>query len=120
MSAEMRSPNVSVTPINMEYMTPNQLTNGAQDLVAATSTVISTVGGVVKAVEVTEPPRTRSAPHPGVVLANGVADLDGPDAELARIELQSVNMRNKKTKQEELPRPMSWEGELSDGEREGA
>uniref|UniRef100_A0AAR5Q3S5 Nuclear hormone receptor FTZ-F1 beta n=1 Tax=Dendroctonus ponderosae TaxID=77166 RepID=A0AAR5Q3S5_DENPD len=119
MSAEMRSPNVSVTPINMEYMSPNQLMNGGQELVAATSTVISTVGGVVKSGEVTEPPRTRSAPHPGAVLANGVADIDGPDAELARIELQSVNMRSKTNKQEELPRPMSWEGELSDGEREG-
>lgn len=118
MSAEMRSPNVSVTPINMEYMPPSQMTNGGPES-GGTSTVISTVGGVVKSVGLTEPPRTRSAPHPAVVLANGVADVDGPDAELARIDFQSVNMRSKKNKMEELPRPMSWEGELSDGERDG-
>ncbi|KAF7266047.1 nuclear hormone receptor FTZ-F1 beta [Rhynchophorus ferrugineus] len=102
MSAEMRPPNVSVTPINMEY--------GAQP-----GPLINASGGV------TEPPRTRSAPHPSAVsLTNGVGnDVDGPDAELARIEFQAVNMRSKKNKGEELPRPMSWEGELSDGERDG-
>ncbi|XP_030756069.1 nuclear hormone receptor FTZ-F1 beta [Sitophilus oryzae] len=93
MSTDMRPPNVSVTPINMEY-------GGAQP-----------GGGVA------EPPRTRSAPHPAAAtpLANG-ADID---AELARIEFQAVNLRSKKSKAEELPRPMSWEGELSDGERDG-
>ncbi|XP_066263096.1 nuclear hormone receptor FTZ-F1 beta [Euwallacea similis] len=118
MSTEMRSPNVSVTPINMEYVPPSQLTNGGRET-GGISTVISTTGGVVKQVGVTEPPRTRSAPHPALVLTNGVGDIDGPDAELARIDFQSVNMRSKKNKQEELPRPMSWEGELSDGERDG-
>lgn len=109
MSTEMRSANVSVTPINMEYVPPTgQLTNG-------TATVINTTGGVVKSVGVTEPPRTRSAPHPLVP----VTDVDNTDLELARIEFQSVNMRSKKEKKDEVPRPMSWEGELSDGEREG-
>ncbi|XP_060526026.1 nuclear hormone receptor FTZ-F1 beta [Cylas formicarius] len=98
MATDMRSPNVSITPINMEPYTPTppQLTNG-----------------------VAEPPRTRSAPHPAAMgVTNGAPDVDVTDAEVARIEFQSVNMRNK-TKREEMPRPMSWEGELSDGEREG-
>ncbi|KAL1509419.1 hypothetical protein ABEB36_004161 [Hypothenemus hampei] len=122
MSNEMRSPNVSVTPINMDTYTPTascQLTNGTVTDSSAATTVINTVGGVVKSVGVAEPPRTRSAPHPALVLSNGGVDVDGPDPELARIEFQAVNMRSKKNKTEELPRPMSWEGELSDGERDG-
>lgn len=106
MPTEMRSANVSVTPINMEYVPAAQLTNGTPQSGS------NTTGGVVKSVGVTEPPRTRSAPHP----AN---DVDNTDLELARIEFQSVNMRSKKEKKDEVPRPMSWEGELSDGEREG-
>ncbi|CAG9857242.1 unnamed protein product [Phyllotreta striolata] len=75
MATDMRSPNVSVTPINVE------------------------------------PPRTAAA--------SSLADpLDGFDAEVARIDFRSVNMRSK-PKQEDVPRPMSWEGELSDGERDG-
>ncbi|XP_050508194.1 nuclear hormone receptor FTZ-F1 beta [Diabrotica virgifera virgifera] len=91
MATDMRSPNVSVTPINVEpYPPPGE-----------------------------PPQRTRSAPHPAALISNGTVDvLDSSDAEVARIDFQSVNMRSK-IKREDIPRPMSWEGELSDGEREG-
>nr|CAH7712170.1 unnamed protein product [Callosobruchus chinensis] len=80
----------------------------------------------VTAVNVDEPPqRARSAPHPAAAVGgathithNGTPDvLDSSDAEVARIDFHSVNMRSKK-KRDDLPRPMSWEGELSDGERD--
>lgn len=101
MAADMRSPNVSVTPINMEPYPPPVLTNGDHH-------------------PPSEPPqRTRSAPHPAALMTNGSADiLDSSDAEVARIDFQAVNMRSKK-KRDDIPRPMSWEGELSDGERDG-
>lgn len=91
MATDMRSPNVSVTPINVEpYPSPGE-----------------------------PPQRARSAPHPAALISNGIVDvLDSSDAEVARIDFQSVNMRSKKTR-EDIPRPMSWEGELSDGERDG-
>lgn len=88
----MRSPNVSVTPINMEqHYSPAAAatTNGMHEPVAAT--------------EPREPPDS------------------GSDAEVAQIDFQStVHLRNKKNQsdgreREEIPRPMSWEGELSDG-----
>lgn len=44
--------------------------------------------------------------------------LDSSDAEVARIDFHSVNMRSKK-KRDDIPRPMSWEGELSDAEKDG-
>lgn len=44
--------------------------------------------------------------------------IDSSDAEVARIDFHSVNMRSKK-KRDDIPRPMSWEGELSDGEKDG-
>lgn len=122
MAADMRSPNVSVTPINMEPYPPSVLSNGDHH-------------------PPSEPPqRTRSAPHPAALMTNGgykclvittrkkcglishdagSADiLDSSDAEVARIDFQAVNMRSKK-KRDDIPRPMSWEGELSDGERDG-
>lgn len=98
MAADMRSPNVSVTPINMEPPYPSTpLTNC--DLPTG------------------EPQRTRSAPHPG--LLNGDV-LDSSDAEVAQIDFQcAVNMRHKKKRDgADVPRPMSWEGELSDHERD--
>ncbi|KAJ8985722.1 hypothetical protein NQ317_014373 [Molorchus minor] len=100
MAADMRSPNVSVTPINMEPYPPPVLTNGDHR-------------------PPSEPPqRTRSAPHPAALMSNGSADLlDSSDAEVARIDFHAVNMRSKK--RDDIPRPMSWEGELSDGERDG-
>nr|XP_023023818.1 nuclear hormone receptor FTZ-F1 beta-like [Leptinotarsa decemlineata] len=101
MAADMRSPNVSVTPINMEPYPPPVLTNGDHH-------------------PPSEPPqRTRSAPHPAALTSNGTVDaLDSFDAEVARIDFHSINMRSKK-KRDDIPRPMSWEGELSDGERDG-
>ncbi|XP_018572279.1 nuclear hormone receptor FTZ-F1 beta isoform X1 [Anoplophora glabripennis] len=106
MAADMRSPNVSVTPINMEPYPPQVLSNGDHH-------------------PPSEPPqRTRSAPHPAALMTNdffysGSTDiLDSSDAEVARIDFQAVNMRSKK-KRDDIPRPMSWEGELSDGERDG-
>ncbi|KAL3277033.1 hypothetical protein HHI36_012395 [Cryptolaemus montrouzieri] len=85
MAAEMRSPNISVTPINVEvYHQPSP---------AATPSACEL------------PP-------------------DGADAEVARIEFHSasVSMRSKKQREEEggvhPPRPMSWEGELSDHEKD--
>ncbi|XP_045466530.1 nuclear hormone receptor FTZ-F1 beta [Harmonia axyridis] len=81
MAAEMRSPNISVTPINMEVYHQH---------------VPSSSSG--------EPPP------------------DVADAEVARIEFHSasVNMRskNKEDDGDRPPRPMSWEGELSDNERD--
>ncbi|KAJ8962063.1 hypothetical protein NQ314_005846 [Rhamnusium bicolor] len=101
MAADMRSPNVSVTPINMEPYPPPVLSNGDHR-------------------PPSEPPqRTRSAPHPAALITNGTTDiLDSSDAEVARIDFHAVNMRSKK-KRDDIPRPMSWEGELSDGERDG-
>lgn len=37
---------------------------------------------------------------------------------MANIDFHAVNMRSKK-KRDDIPRPMSWEGELSDGEKDG-
>ncbi|CAH1999436.1 unnamed protein product [Acanthoscelides obtectus] len=95
---------------------------------ALPTTVSATASGhhhhvSVTAVNVDEPPqRARSAPHPAAatshIIHNGTPDvLDSSDAEVARIDFHSVNMRSKK-KRDDLPRPMSWEGELSDGERD--
>jgi nuclear receptor subfamily 5 group A protein 3 len=99
MAADMRSPNVSVTPINMEPPYP--------------STPIANCD-----MPTGEPQRTRSAPHPGL-LTNGDV-LDSSDAEVAQIDFQcAVNMRHKKKRDgADVPRPMSWEGELSDHERD--
>lgn len=108
MAADMRSPNVSVTAINMEPYPPSALTNGDHRVTSLQGSGSNSVG---------EPP------------------LDPSDAEVAQIDFQSthVNMRSKKTKRggsgavivaadhnsaELLPRPMSWEGELSDCERD--
>lgn len=44
--------------------------------------------------------------------------LDSSDAEVAQIEFQSSGRVNLRTKKNDVPRPMSWEGELSDGERD--
>lgn len=63
-----------------------------------------------------EPQRTHSAPHPAA-LTNGDM-LDSSDAEVAQIEFQSSGRVNLRTKKNDVPRPMSWEGELSDGERD--
>lgn len=53
------------------------------------------------------------------LLFAGTLDIiDSSDAEVARIDFHSVNMRSKK-KRDDIPRPMSWEGELSDGEKDG-
>lgn len=105
----MRSPNVSVTPINIEPYPPPILTNGNSTTTSSATTMTTE-----------QPQRTRSAPHP--VITNGgsqsVDMLDSSDAEVAQIDFQSVNMRSKKNKRDDLPRPMSWEGELSDGERD--
>ncbi|CAG9815815.1 unnamed protein product [Phaedon cochleariae] len=91
MAAETRSPHVSVTAINVEP----------------------------PAAALRPPERARSAPHPAAFIANGTLDvLDSSDAEVARIDFHSVNMRSKKQR-DDIPRPMSWEGELSDGERDG-
>ncbi|XP_017771911.1 PREDICTED: nuclear hormone receptor FTZ-F1 beta [Nicrophorus vespilloides] len=90
MSADMRSPNVSVTPINVEPYSPTAVPNGDR--------------------------------HGAQSVHNGDV-LDTTDAEVAQIDFQSmVNMRHKKKRPgdgpSDIPRPMSWEGELSDNERE--
>lgn len=113
MAADMRSPNVSVTPINMEPYPPAALTALANG------------------------DHHHHQQHGG---GGGSSEppLDPSDAEVAQIDFQSsrVNMRSKKTKRgggssggsgigvgenhtaDLLPRPMSWEGELSDCERD--
>lgn len=99
MAADMRSPNVSVTPINMEPPYPANC-----DLLPEG-----------------EPQRTRSAPHPSLSVSTNGDILDSSDAEVARIDFHSVNMRHKKKRDGgagDIPRPMSWEGELSDHERD--
>lgn len=98
----MRSPNVSVTPINIEPYPPPILTNG----------------NPTQQQQQEPPQRTRSAPHPVITNGQTVDMLDSSDAEVAQIDFQAVNMRSKKNKRDDLPRPMSWEGELSDGERD--
>ncbi|KRT82797.1 nuclear receptor [Oryctes borbonicus] len=119
MATDMRSPNVSVTPINMEPYPPaplTALTNGDRrsSLQGHThTTIIASSGSGSGSSASNEPP------------------LDPSDAEVAQIDFQSthVNMRSKKTKRggsgvidnssiDLLPRPMSWEGELSDCERD--
>lgn len=93
----MRSPNVSVTPINVEPYPP--LTNG-------------------EAPPSLDPHRLQHGPQS--VILNGET-LDSSDAEVAQIDFQSVNLRTKKNRGNagnEMPRPMSWEGELSDNERD--
>ncbi|CAH0553262.1 unnamed protein product [Brassicogethes aeneus] len=115
MAADMRSPNVSVTPINMEPYPPPSLSNG----------------NVSVTTPMTDMPRSRSTPlNATSIVTNGgggclpteLLDSSSVDAEVARIqfhsELDQVNMRSKKNKRSEVemvPRPMSWEGELSDG-----
>lgn len=80
MAAEMRSPNVSVTPINVDHQSPFPLQQGQQFF------------------NMQEP-----------------AD-SGSDAEVAQIDFHSrVTMRGDKKHPADIPRPMSWEGELSDG-----
>lgn len=100
MDEDMRSPNISVTPINMEPYPPEPLSNG--DIT-----------------HLREPQRTQSAPHPAI--SNGEL-LDSSDAEVAQIDFQNtVNLRTNKKRggdRSDVPRPMSWEGELSDGERD--
>lgn len=79
MAAEMRSPNISVTPINVDVY---------------------------------------HHPVPSSTMSSGEPPPDGADAEVARIEFHSsVNMRVKQSEEQggnHPPRPMSWEGELSD------
>lgn len=97
MAAEMRSPNVSVTPINVDHQSPyhhhlqsqpQQLFNGGP----GGGSMHTTGSGA-------EPPDS------------------GSDAEVAQIDFQSsrVMMRADKKTPSDIPRPMSWEGELSDG-----
>ncbi|XP_018328203.1 nuclear hormone receptor FTZ-F1 beta [Agrilus planipennis] len=121
MAAEMRSPNVSVTPIKVEQYSP-----------PATPTVFS--NGTPPATHqqrLTTHLSLNESPHHGsrpssvantlAVLPNGDILDSSSDAEVAQIDfLQStmVNMRQKKKKRDEIPRPMSWEGELSDGDNE--
>lgn len=84
MAAEMRSPNVSVTPINVEQ---------AADLYEPSAAPASDSA-------VREPPDSAT------------------DAEVAQISDLHVHMRPKRERAnstEDVPRPMSWEGELSDG-----
>lgn len=101
----MRSPNVSVTPINVEPYPPVSLA-GDERLPGRTQ-IISDPG--------------RSQNDQTAILSNGEL-FDSSDAEVAQIDFQSaVHMRNKKKRGSmvaEMPRPMSWEGELSDGERD--
>lgn len=120
MAADMRSPNVSVTPINMEPYPPaalTALTNGDHHVHQghAHATIITGGGG---------------GGGGGGGVGGNEPPLDPSDAEVAQIDFQSthVNMRSKKSKRagaivehnssELLPRPMSWEGELSDCERD--
>lgn len=132
-SSDMRSPNVSVTPINMEpYPPPSALTNGgaAGDLILPphhhyhnNNNNNNNNNNSEVQMQPQQPQRVRSAPHP--VITNGSATslstgdllLDSSDAEVAQIDFHSVNMRSKK-KRDDMPRPMSWEGELSDSERD--
>lgn len=117
----MRSPNVSVTPINVEPL-PNgdiqryiHILENHNNLNCCFFLIIllrhSTTTHVLH-----EPQRTHSAPHPAA-LTNGDM-LDSSDAEVAQIEFQSSGRVNLRTKKNDVPRPMSWEGELSDGERD--
>lgn len=100
MATEMRSPNVSVTPINVEPYPPVSISGDDRHL-------------------------NQNGPHATTtttVITNGEL-FDSSDAEVAQIDFQSaVNLRNKKKRAglvaPEMPRPMSWEGELSDGEKD--
>lgn len=87
MAAEMRSPNVSVTPINVEQ---------GSDLYPQPAAMT--------------PPATHSTSREPPDSAT--------DAEVAQISDMHVHMRPKRERAgsvDPVPRPMSWEGELSDG-----
>lgn len=65
-------------------------------------------------------PRSTTAIVTNGLMSSDLLDTSSVDAEVAQIQFQSeqVNMRSKKNKRPEAemaPRPMSWEGELSDG-----
>lgn len=129
MAAEMRSPNVSVTPINIEPYPPVSLATGDNNRHATNQ------NGPGQ-----QPPQQHHHHHhqqhhhttvtgsttTTTIVSNGaiVEPFDSSDAEVAQIDFQSaVNLRNKKKRggnvaPQEMPRPMSWEGELSDGEKE--
>lgn len=106
--------NVSVTSINCE--------NISQHLVSSSSPNGSTMA-------------SSTGPATGAIMANGgthyfengggirisvpkMDESDESDTELANIEsiANTVGMRDNRNKQNNLPRPMSWEGELSENE----
>lgn len=100
MATDMRSPNVSVTSIKVETCPSAISENG--DLHSVGNDVITLQNG-----------------NHSIVLQNG-EPLDSSDAEVAQIDFQSsVNLRinKKRNSSNDMPRPMSWEGELSDGEK---
>ncbi|KAK4882120.1 hypothetical protein RN001_005439 [Aquatica leii] len=108
MAANMRSPNVSVTPINIEPYSPTSLSNG----------VLSTHNHITTD---TQRPHNGVLGNTSIPLNNGDTLDSSSDAEVAQIDFHStsVNLRQKKKLDEnDIPRPMSWEGELSEGERD--
>lgn len=143
MAAEMRSPNVSVTPINIEPYPPLSLTNDDSNRHATNNQ-----NGPSVQQHQSSPTQHHQHQHhqhhhhhhttttgsttTTTIVSNGgiIEPFDSSDAEVAQIDFQSaVNLRNKKKRggggggaangpPHEMPRPMSWEGELSDGEKE--
>lgn len=110
MAADMRSPNVSVTPINVEPYPPTSLSNGVLPNHAHITTD-------------SQHSSAYNGPPGGTPLTiiNGDTLDSSSDTEVAQIDFHatSVNLRQKKKYNEnDIPRPMSWEGELSDGEQE--
>lgn len=108
MAADMRSPNVSVTPINVEPYPPASLSNG----------VLPNHNHITTDSQLSHNGPTSSLP---LSITNGDTLDSSSDAEVAQIDFHSttVNLRQKKKRDEnDIPRPMSWEGELSDGERD--
>lgn len=108
MAANMRSSNVSVTPIKIEPYSSASVSNGVlpahahitTDLPHAHNGVLSNASGAIN---------------------NGDTLDSSSDAEVAQIDFNaiSVNLRQKKEPDEnDIQRPMSWEGELSEGERD--
>lgn len=101
MATDMRSPTVNVTSIKVENCPSTAIENG--DVHHGNN----------------ESAPLQNGSHSGTF--QNCEPLDSSDAEVAQIDFQSsVNLRinKKRGNTNEMPRPMSWEGELSDGEKE--
>lgn len=124
MATEMRSPNVSVTSINVDHHQ-----HSAADFYSPSSTLTSSTLHTNNNTITSSTTTSMHATTDTRESAGGGAD-SGSDAEVAQIDFhhhhQLVNMRHKKRHSNggsgdttsnvaDIPRPMSWEGELSDG-----